>query len=336
MYLLGYDKKVYEQAEETLRQRRNDAIRKSDRVKADFFLKYPKAELLEKELTSTLSKITRVLVRGDINLQNALQELRRENLATQEQLQAIYKSAGIDEKDLEPKFTCEKCSDRGNVDGKMCECYKRLIKEIACNNLNKLSNFQLSTFEAFNLEYYEDTKEDDEKASNRERMRKYYNYCKSYAMRFTTDARNIIMIGNTGLGKTHLSLAVAREVIEKGFGVIYCSTPDILGKLEKEHFGKAYTDSDSEETLKSCDLLILDDLGSEFHTSFTKNVMYNLINYRLSHNKPTIISTNLDLSELEKLYSSRLISRLIGEYVIMNFVGTDIRQLKRLEKYKNS
>lgn len=333
---MGYDKKVYEQAEKTLRLRRNDAIRKSDRAKADFFLEYPKAELLEKELTSTLSKITRILVRGDIDLQNALEELRRENLATQEQLQAIYKSAGISESDLEPKFTCKRCNDKGNIDGKMCECYKKLIKEIACNNLNMLSNFQLSTFDTFSLGYYDDTVKEDEKISDRERMGKYYNYCKGYAMRFTTDSRNVIMLGNTGLGKTHLSLAIAREVIEKGFGVIYCSTPDILSKLEKEHFGKAYTDSDSEETLKACDLLILDDLGSEFHTTFTKNVMYNLINYRLSHNKPTIISTNLDFPELEKLYSSRLISRLMGEYVIMNFVGTDVRQLKRLEKYKNN
>ncbi len=142
------------------------------------------------------------------------------------------------------------------------------------------------------------------------------------------------MRGNTGLGKTHLSLAIAREVIERGFGVIYCSTPEILSKLEKERFGKSYNNSDdSEEALKECDLLILDDVGSEFHTSFTKNIIYNIINFRISHGKPTIISTNLELEELEVMYSQRLVSRLMGEYVIMNFVGTDIRQVKRLEKY---
>ena len=129
-------------------------------------------------------------------------------------------------------------------------------------------------------------------------------------------------------------MAIARQVIEKGFGVIYCSTPEILAKLEKEHFGKTTTDENSEDTLKECDLLILDDLGSEFQTSFTKNTIYNLINSRLIYQKATIISTNLDFDELESIYSKRLISRLYSEYTIMNFVGTDIRRTKRLEKYK--
>ena len=170
--------------------------------------------------------------------------------------------------------------------------------------------------------------------SERERMRKYFDYCKNYAKTFDVNSRNILMRGNTGLGKTHLSLAIAREVIENGFGVIYCSTPEILSKLEKERFGKSYENSeDSEETLKECDLLILDDVGSEFQTSFTKNIIYNIINFRISHQKPTIISTNLELEELETIYSQRLVSRLWGEYVIMNFVGRDIRQVKRLEKY---
>lgn len=333
---LGYDRRVYEQADEILRQRRNDAIRKSDKAKAEFFLKHPKAELLEKQLTSTLSQLTKILVRGDINLQDALQELRRENLATQEQLRVIYKSAGICEDELEPQFTCKKCNDKGNIDGKMCECYKKLIKEIACKNLNKISNFQLSTFDTFSLRYYKDIIKEDEKKSDRERMSEYYNFCKNYAMRFTTDSRNIIMLGNTGLGKTHLSLAIAREVIEKGFGVIYCSAPDILDTLEKERFGRQDVYSNVEETVKNCDLLILDDLGSEFQKSNMKNIVYNIINYRLSHNKPTIISTNLDFPELERLYSSRLISRLMGEYVVMRFVGTDIRQIKRLERYTNN
>ena len=290
--------------------------------------------MIEKELSSTLTKITRLMLKGGIDLKEALEELKKENLATQEKLRAIYRQAGIDEKELEPKFCCSLCEDVGNIDGKMCVCYKQLIKEIACNNLNKLSPFKLSTFDTFQLKYYSNTTEDGSAVSDRERMAKYFEFCKNYVDTFDENSRNILMRGNTGLGKTHLSLAIGRAVIEKGFGVIYCSTPEILAKLEKEHFGKSKTDEDSEETLKECDLLILDDLGSEFHTSFTKNKIYNIINFRLIHQKPTIISTNLDFDELENAYSKRLISRLMGEYVIMNFVGTDIRQAKRLEKYK--
>ncbi|MEE0264555.1 MAG: ATP-binding protein [Acutalibacteraceae bacterium] len=331
---MGYDRKVYDEANSIIRERRNNALKNADLAKQRFFRSYPEAEQLEKELSSTLTKITKIMIKGGMDLKEALERLREENLSTQAKLREIYKRAGIDEKDLEPKHHCSLCEDVGNIDGRMCICYKQLVKEIACNNLNKLSPFKLSTFDTFELKYYSDAPQSDGNISDRERMGKYFEYCKSYAEGFTEEARNIFMRGNTGLGKTHLSLAIGRAVIEKGFGVIYCSTPEILAKLEKEHFGKTKTDEDSEETLKECDLLILDDLGSEFHTSFTKNKIYNIINFRLIHQKPTIISTNLDYEELENAYSKRLISRLLGEYVIMSFVGTDIRQAKRLEKYK--
>lgn len=331
---MGYDKQVYAEANAIMQDRRNNALMNADREKAAFFKKYPQAQKLEQELSTTLTSVTRVMLSGSINLKQALNELKENNLATQQKLNAIYRSAGITEKDLEPKFNCTKCEDRGNIDGKICDCYNQLVKEIACNNLNKLSPFKLSTFDTFSLDYYSSTSATNGEISDRDRMKKYFDYCKNYAETFSTNAKNILMRGNTGLGKTHLSLAIARQVIEKGFGVIYCSTPEILAKLEKEHFGKTTTDENSEDTLKECDLLILDDLGSEFQTSFTKNTIYNLINSRLIYQKATIISTNLDFDELESIYSKRLISRLYSEYTIMNFVGTDIRRTKRLEKYK--
>ena len=331
---MGYDKKVYEEADSIIRERRNNALKVSELKKEKFFRVYPQAEKLEKKLNYTMTKLIRVVLNGERELKSALNELKSENSAIQEEINQIYRQAGINPSELEPEFFCKLCEDRGNKDGRVCECYKKLVKEIACNNLNRLSPFKLSSFQTFSLEYYDDRVKDNEKMSERERMRKYFDYCKNYAKTFDVNSRNILMRGNTGLGKTHLSLAIAREVIENGFGVIYCSTPEILSKLEKERFGKSYENSeDSEETLKECDLLILDDVGSEFQTSFTKNIIYNIINFRISHQKPTIISTNLELEELETIYSQRLVSRLWGEYVIMNFVGRDIRQVKRLEKY---
>ena len=331
---MGYDKKVYEEADSIIRERRNNALKVSELKKEKFFREYPQAEKLEKKLNYTMTKLIRVVLNGERELKSALNELKSENSAIQEEINQIYRQAGINPSELEPEFFCKLCEDRGNKDGRVCECYKKLVKEIACNNLNRLSPFKLSSFQTFSLEYYDDRVKDNEKMSERERMRKYFDYCKNYAKTFDVNSRNILMRGNTGLGKTHLSLAIAREVIENGFGVIYCSTPEILSKLEKERFGKSYENSeDSEETLKECYLLILDDVGSEFQTSFTKNIIYNIINFRISHQKPTIISTNLELEELETIYSQRLVSRLWGEYVIMNFVGRDIRQVKRLEKY---
>lgn len=331
---MGYDKKVYEEADRVLMERRNNALRLADEKKQRFFAEYPLAKQLEAQLSADMVNVTRIMLKGGINLKTALQRVKDENLATQKKLNDIYREAGISEKYLEPEFNCPLCKDLGNIDGTMCQCYKQLIKEIACNNLNKLSPFKLSTFDSFSLDYYSSVPSENSEMTERERMSKYFEYCKAYARTFGNESRNILMKGNTGLGKTHLSLAVAREVLEKGYGVVYCSTPEILSKLEKEHFNRNGSQEDSEEMLKDCDLLILDDLGSEFHTSFTKNTIYNLINYRLIHQKATIISTNLEFDEMETIYSKRLISRLYGEYVIMSFVGTDIRQAKRLEKYK--
>ena len=139
------------------------------------------------------------------------------------------------------------------------------------------------------------------------------------------------MQGATGLGKTHLSLAIARAAIGKGFGVIYCSAPNIIGKLEKERFRSARGSTDESDVyLLECDLLILDDLGTEFPTSFSSSTIYNMINSRLMASRPTIISTNLTMRELEKQYSQRLVSRIMGNHVRLEFLGSDVRQKKRL------
>lgn len=330
---MGYDKNVYIEADRIMQERRNNALRDADKRKNQLYNEYPNAKYLESELSSTLTKVTRAMLNKKIDLKTALKKLKEENLRTQAMLGEIYATAGISAKDLEPQYQCDKCEDKGNIDGRICSCYKQLLKEIACKNLNNLSQFKLSTFLTFCLDYYSDKRENNSQLSEREKIGKYFDYCKKYANTFNTSSRNILMRGNTGLGKTHLSMAIARQVTESGFGVIYCSTPDIIAKIENEHFGKTESEN-TLGTLNECDLLILDDLGTEFQTSFTRITVYNIINARLISNKPTIINTNLDFEELEKLYSSRLVSRIMGEYVVMNFVGKDIRQAKRLEKYK--
>ena len=137
------------------------------------------------------------------------------------------------------------------------------------------------------------------------------------------------MSGATGLGKTFLSLSIASAVIEKGYGVIYSSAQNLLNTLEKEKFSNS--DANTLNAIFDCDLLIIDDLGTEFSTSFTVSTIYNIINTRINMCKPVIISTNLSLSELQEMYSERIVSRFIGEYTILKFAGNDIRQIKKME-----
>jgi DNA replication protein DnaC len=153
-------------------------------------------------------------------------------------------------------------------------------------------------------------------------------FCRSYAENFGTDSPSILMTGATGLGKTHLSLAIAQSAIDRGFGVIYGSAQNFMLQLERERFGRAPAGSESERHLLECDLLILDDLGAEFITPFVISTVYNLINTRLMSGLPTIISTNLTIKELEEKYSPRIVSRIIGSYRVLHFIGKDVRQLK--------
>ena len=154
-------------------------------------------------------------------------------------------------------------------------------------------------------------------------------FCKDYALDFSLESPSLFMHGATGLGKTHLSLAIANEAIARGYGVVYGSAPNMFSQLEREHFGRQYNNERTyEQELLETDLLIIDDLGVEFSTPFTVSCVYNIINSRILSRKPTIIRTNLTPRELEDKYTQRITSRIIGGFVSLRFIGRDIRQIK--------
>jgi DNA replication protein DnaC len=157
-------------------------------------------------------------------------------------------------------------------------------------------------------------------------MAEVLEYCRNYAADFDEKSPSLLLRGATGTGKTHTSLAIAREVVERGFGVIYGPMQKLLHQLEKEHFGR--DDGNSEDMMIDCDLLILDDLGAEFSTSFYNSCLYNLINSRMLDGKPTIISTNLDKNEILDRYGEQISSRIIGTFVPLTFIGKDIRLIR--------
>ena len=159
-------------------------------------------------------------------------------------------------------------------------------------------------------------------------MSRILAFCKRYAEQFDLHAPSLLLSGNTGLGKTHLSLAIASEVMQKGYGVLYDSVINLLRRVEREHFGKAEDNADTLELLLSCELLILDDLGAEFDSSFYVSTVYNIINTRLNCGLPTIISTNLTHEQVQRRYEDRIVSRLFATYTGLHFVGTDVRLQK--------
>lgn len=268
------------------------------------------------------------------NAQRFIEELSKKNLAAQQRRKDILKENGYPEDYLDADYTCKKCRDTGFVSGVMCDCYKELLRDTALAELNELSPSSRSTFESFNVNYYPDTSDPVTGVNPRSRMKEILDFCKDYAADFGTDSPSLLLYGATGLGKTHLSLAIASEAIRKGYGVIYGSAQNLMSRLEKEHFssGRDNEYEGSEQAILECDLLVIDDLGAEFSTQFTVAELYNIINTRIMSRLPAIISTNLTPDGLEQKYTQRITSRIIGNYISLYFCGKDIRQIKTMEQ----
>jgi DNA replication protein DnaC len=201
------------------------------------------------------------------------------------------------------------------------------MRQIAYSSLCSDFPLERSTFDTFNLGFYSKRADPKTGVVPYTRMEEVLNYCKQYAADFDMHSPSLFLYGETGLGKTHLSLAIAGVVTQKGYGVIYGSAQNLLDRLEREHF-KDVSEGASEAIL-GCDLLILDDLGAEFSTQFSVATVYNIINTRLLSGKPVIISTNLTVKELEKRYTRRITSRIFGTYTTLAFCGSGVRQMLR-------
>ncbi len=326
--MMSYSKEVQQIAREKLSDRRMAAIGYADSRREQIYRQIPRVEEIERELSVIGADISKCILKGASGA-DSIKELSEKSLALQQEEEALLRSNGSSMAALEPHFFCEKCHDTGyfeeNNKTLMCDCYRKLLTDTACEQLSAVSPLKLSTFESFKLDYYSDKPD----ALNRvplDRMSKIYNYCRNYADTFSLSSKSILMRGSTGLGKTHLSLAIANELIKKGFSVIYVSAPDIIHKLEREHFSGNYSgEEDSFKFLLECDLLIIDDLGTEFKTQFSVSAVYNIFNTRILSEKPVILNTNLSFEDLQETYSARFTSRVMGVCDDLEFIGSDIR-----------
>ena len=319
---MAYSKETYKKAEQELAQRRSRALAEREnhhRIAVETVPEILEAE--EKMSRAGLATIKAVGM-GAADAKEYIQKLSEINLEAQAQRRLLLKSNGFPEDWLDVHYTCKKCEDKGFVSGIMCGCFKELLKSIEYEKLCSKLPVGNCRFDNFKLDYYPD----GAGTSPKKRMESVLNYCKAYAADFSRRSPSLLLYGKTGLGKTHLSLAIAGNAVEEGYGVIYSSAQNLFNKLEKDKFGKA--DANTEEAILDCDLLIIDDLGAEFTTQFTVSALYNIVNSRELEGKPTIISTNLMLEQLTKAYGERIASRILSNYVMLYFDGSDIRQIK--------
>ena len=327
---MSYDKYIYEKAEAELNQRRFiNETENQYRIK-EIEKKIPEIREINSRLTQTIVELSQLILKKEGNFESNLNKIKERNQQGQRMAAELLISNGYPPDYLEERFDCSMCSDKGYVDGKRCECLTRLLNKYSIEELNKSANMPECDFEHFTLEYYRDKVIDNINCF--EIMAANYQFCVEYAEAFTTDSGSLLLYGKTGVGKTHLSLSIAKAVAQKGYTVAYGSIINYLNIIDREHFRKTkYIFSpDTMNLLINTELLVLDDLGSEFNTNFTESVIYNIINTRINLGLPTIINTNLDTDELQRKYNDRIISRIFCVYKTLYCLGVDIRQIKRL------
>lgn len=323
---MPYSSEVYSSARRIIDERRTAADRDAAIRKAGVYAKYPAVRELDNRLMRKMANLTVLMLREQSDLDGVLASMKAEIEEIQQKRSAVLVENGLPADYLEPHYVCKECSDIGRKNGILCSCYKKICREEALRELAASSGSASCSFGNFELGYYPDNGAEDG-TNPRRKMQNYYNFCINYAENFAADSPSIVMIGKTGLGKTHLSLSIAKTVAEKGFGVVYAPAQKLVSNLEREHFSFSGSDAVLQK-YTNCDLLIIDDLGAEFPSQFTSAAIGNLINERLFENRPTIISTNLSVKELSERYSERTASRILGEYKRLLFAGEDIRFLK--------
>ena len=321
---MSYTTETYDKAQTILDRRKERATLEAQSRIDEISNKIPELKTIQTKLAQVGLNISKAFLTSK-NPQAEIDKLRIESLALQDRKKKILKENGYSEDALSIKYTCPACEDTGFIGGRRCKCYINLLKEIERAKIEKIAPIDECTFESFDTNYYP---EEMDGVCPKKKAEIIKENCKRYATSFTKRSKSLLFMGNTGLGKTHLSRAIANVVINRGYSVIYGTAQNILRDLQNENFGRTDNLRYFENEILSTDLIIRDDLGTELKNQFTVSCLYNIINSRLCAKLPTIISTNYTFEELEEKYDQRITSRITGQYSTLILVGNDIRYIK--------
>ena len=321
---MGYNRNNLKRIKEEYSTKHLVAEREAEIRKRELHAKLPELAVIDKKLSGVGVELMGVALAFGGDKEARFAALRKETEELNKKRDAVLVSAGYPADYTDVKYDCPKCSDSGYVGIKMCDCMRNALVMAGYESSGIAELLRRQTFESFSLDYYKQNPE------NYKMMEKIFSYAKGYAENFVSgSADNIAMFGGTGLGKTHLSSAIAKKVIEKGNDVFYVTAVGMVSDFEAEQFGGQHIPKgELTDRYFDCDLLIIDDLGAEMANQFTVSCLYNLLNVRINRHAATILSTNLTQQELFKRYNERITSRVIGEFKILPFCGTDIRMQK--------
>ena len=333
---MTHDGRLLARAREALEDERRENQAEQQRRTDLIYHRIPEIESIDRRMRSQMSDLVRLTLSKPADLSHRLEKLQKENLDLQMRKAELLHAQGFPIDYLDEIVSCKVCGDTGMVDGRLCACMERRYNRELTKELSVLLRSGDESFERFDLSLYPDTPEQESGVSARSAMRIVFSACRGFADSFPdvpANLRNLLLRGDSGLGKTYLSACIARSVAERGFSVCYDTASAALEAFEKQKFSRIPEEAEAAalraERMLSCDLMILDDLGTEMATPAAASALYTLINTRLTRSLHTVISTNCSDDELRRRYSPQICSRLFGEFLELPFYGNDIRLMKR-------
>ncbi len=324
---MAYSEQAKRYAADILERRRTEGSIEYSATREDAYNKIPELLLLERKASEiSVSAAKAMMTNGK---EDAKQALDAQLSEIKEQQEKLLKSSGLSPDALKRRYTCEICRDTGRTaGGKLCACAEKLMRDYSFSEIKKVSPLELSSFDSFSLDYYSTKKDENFGNSPRAEMTKNLSVCKEFAERFPDCPKSLLLLGDAGLGKTHLALSIAKRVTERGYDVIYCAAASTLRKIETEYF-EEHRETSTLESLKDASLLIFDDLGAEFNSAYVRVALYDLLDSRIIAKKPTVVTTNFLRQEaLNARYGEKITSRLLGCCSLLPFYGEDIRLIK--------
>lgn len=322
---MGYNAENVRRIKKIYEDKFKNARMEAEARKHELWARIPEVKELDTAIADIGLKAVLSSIGGGEGAVARVKALKEQSLELQAERGKLLKANGYPADYSAVRYECEKCLDSGYTDERMCECMKRALILAGYESSGLRALMQTQTFDSFSLDFYRT------KPETYETMKHNFDAIKNFAENFSSaEPANLALFGGTGLGKTHLSTAAARTVIDKGYDVLYVTAVGMLSDFERERFGVGYSDTDVESLSRyyDADLLIVDDIGTEVSNQFTVSVIYNVINTRLAKKKSTVISTNLTPAELRQRYWDRIASRIFGEYTPLIFEGVDVRMQK--------
>ncbi len=328
---MGFNKKDLARVREEYSDKYRRAQAESDMRRHELWAKIDGLSGIDRELSMTGMRImdAAMSTQGQDEAQRKIEAIKKNNERLLSERAALLRAYGYPEDYTDAQYECDKCGDTGYTESGMCDCMKRALVLAGYESSGIGELMKTQGFDNFSLDYY------NQSAKNLDTMKRSFEKVKAFADNFNRDTyQNLLLFGATGLGKTHLSTAVAKAVIDKCFDVLYVTATGMVNDFDRKRFGGAEKDLVDTSRYYSADLLIIDDLGTEMATQFSISCIYEIINARIIARKSTIISTNLGNEDLTKRYWDRITSRIFGEYQPVRFCGTDVRRQKISEPRK--